>query len=72
MKFNVTVRVMREYKITEMEAVNEDDVREQLSALDSNNEINENMDVSCEDIEESDADFEIVKVKLHVEEEETE
>lgn len=72
MKFNVTVRVMREYKITEMEAVNEDDVREQLSALDSNNEINENMDVSCEDIEESEADFEIVKVKLHVEEEETE
>lgn len=72
MKFNVTVRVMREYKISEMEAINEDDVREQLTALDSNNEINENMDVSCEDIEESDADFEIVKIKLHVEEEETE
>lgn len=68
--FNVKVRVLREFKIEQMEAVSPEDVRDQLMTLYGNNELDENMDVSCENIEESRSDFDILSCKYHVEEEE--
>jgi hypothetical protein len=66
--YNVTVRFSREFKISAMEALSPEDVQDQLFTHYGNNELNENMDVTCEDIEESDSDFDILKCKEHVEE----
>jgi len=60
--FNVLVSVTRTFRIESMDAVDEADVQEQLYTLFSNNELDENMDVTAEDVTEDDADFNVIEI----------
>ena len=63
MRYDVVVTVVRQYKIAGMEAIDQDDVRDQLNALDGADELNANADVNCDDIVESEAYFEIDEIQ---------